>query len=114
MVENGKLEELAESAQLYVNTQIELFKLEAIEQSSLIWSELISSIIVGLLGFFFLLFISLSAGFYLSWRLSSNCAGFAIVAGCYALLALVISLVKKQYVEKPIRDKIIDKILSKP
>ena len=113
MEQQGKLEELTANLKRYADTNFELIKLKVAERSSIIGSGLISSLVIGLVGILFVLFISLWAGFYISAILNNSYSGFMIVAGFYLLLALILIIVKKQLLEKPLRDRIIRKLFSK-
>jgi hypothetical protein len=113
MSENVEIEELTEGLKLYINTNVELIKLELTERSSMIGAGLISNMLLGLACALFVLFISLGAGFYLSALLGNNYSGFAIIAGFYLLLVLILMIGQKKLIERPLRDKIIRKVLTK-
>lgn len=113
MQDNSKLEELVESLKRYLNTNYELHKLEAIERSSVIGSGIVSGLLIGLVGLFFIFFISIAAGFGLSSLFSINFLGFAVVAGFYLVLGLVLVMNRKKFVQWPLRDKIIREVFSK-
>lgn len=113
MSEQGKIEELTKSLKAYIQTNIELIKLEATERTSVIGSELISFLLIALTLFIFILFFSLSAGFYLASFFNDNIIGFAIVAGFYFTFCLILIIGRKNLITRPVRDKIIQKILKK-
>jgi hypothetical protein len=113
MPENGKIEQLTENLKDYVTTNYELIKLQAIERSTVVVAGLLSQLLVGLVVVFIVLFISLWACIYLSVRLGDSYTGFAIVAGFYLLIGLILLLVRKKLVERSIRNKIIRKVFSK-
>lgn len=112
MPEFGKIEELTENLKKYIATSYELQKLQVIESSSVFGSGLISSLLVGLVVVMFVFFLSLWAGFYLSAIIGDNYSGFLIVAGFYFLFSIILVMLRKKLVEKPLRDKIIRKIFS--
>ncbi len=113
MSENGKIEELTKSLKVYVQTNIELVKLEATERISVFGSSLISILLVGFSLFLFVLFISISAGFFLGDYFDDNYTGFILVAGFYFLLTFILIICRKKFIERPIRDRIIRIILKK-
>lgn len=113
MPENVKIEDLAESFKIYVNTNYKLIKLEAIERTSVIGSGLLSGLIIGLVGLLFVFFLSFGVCFYLSDYFGNYYIGFAIVAGFYLLLCLILIIGQKTFLKRPIRNKIIRKIFSK-
>lgn len=108
-----KVEELTEKLSSYANTNIELIKLEITENTSTVVSGLSAGLIIGLIGIIFLLFGSLSLGYYLSQWLGSKEIGFGIVAGCYFLLGIILILFRKSLIVRPIRNLIIQKVLNK-
>jgi len=113
MIENNKAEELTDSLKKYLNTNSELIKLELTERSIAIGTHLISGLLIGMFAVLFIVFISIWAGCYISILLGDNYSGFAIVAGFYFLLCLILLIGKKNLVEIPIRDKVITKVFSK-
>lgn len=113
MSEHVEAEGLTENLKSYIKTSLELIKLEVTERSSVILASLIGNLLVGVIGIFFVLFFSIGAGFFLSALLNNYYLGFAIIAGFYLLLALILILGKKKLVERPLRDKIIRMLLSK-
>ena len=112
MAELAKIEELTESLKDFITTSYELNKLEVIERSSSIGSGLISALMVSFAMIFFLFFLSLGIGFYLSEKLGNSYAGFAITAGFYFLIGLILLLTKKKLIEDPLQTKIIKKVLN--
>ncbi len=113
MPEQGKIEELTTSLKVYVQTNIELFKLEATERTSVIGSSLLSFLLVGFSLFLFVLFVSISTGFLLANYFNDNYIGFGLVTIFYLVLTLILIIGRKKFIERPIRDKIIRRILKK-
>ena len=113
MTENPKLEELTDNFKKYVTTSYELIKLEATERTSVVGSAIISNLLIGVAGTMFVLFLSLTAGFYLSSKIGDSYSGFAIVTGFYLIVAIILKVGKKKMVEMPLRDTIVRKVFSK-
>lgn len=111
MQELGNIEAMTESISNLMSIHYELLKLEATERSSEIGSSFVSQLILGLLAFMILFFLSLFAGFWLSARMNDSYSGFAIVAGFYFLLFLLCILFKKNIIEQPLRENLIKKML---
>lgn len=112
MVDSRKIEGLTESIKGFINLSYELNKLEAVERSSTIGAGLISGLLVGFVMIFFLFFISLGAGFYLSEKLGNTYAGFAITGGFYLVLGIGLFLTRKKLIEHPLREKMIQKVFT--
>jgi len=112
MPEFKKLEELTDSLKQYLLLNIEIIKLEATNHVSAIGSTVASSLIVGISAFLFVFTLSIGLGFYLSALLGDSYSGFAIIAAFYFLLAIILFLGRKRLIERPLRNKIIEKILE--
>lgn len=108
---NEKLEALTDSLKEYADTNYELIKLEVIDHSSSIISGIVTTLIVTVILVLFALFGSMYVAYYLS-DLLGNHIGFAIVGGFYLLLAIVIYLNKKGFIEKPVCDSFVGKRMT--
>lgn len=113
MPEKIKLEELTDGVKAYLQTNIQLFKLEATERTSVFGARLISSLLVGLTMLLFILFLSVSVSILLGNYFHDLCTGFAIVTGFYFLLTLLLLLLRKSIIEKRMRNAFIRRLLSK-
>lgn len=112
MPELKKLEELTNSLKRYLLLNIEIIRLEATKHASVIGSTVVSSLVVGISVFLFVFSLTIGVGFYLSALLGDSYSGFAIVAGFYFILVIILLTGRKKLIEKPLRDKIIKKILE--
>jgi hypothetical protein len=113
MEDQTKIEEVTTNIKNYVNTNIELVKMEVIENTTIIASNLVSGLVIAIVGIFFMLFLSLAAAFFLSTYLSDFYLGFLCVALFYLILWIVFIVGKHKLLEKPINNKIIRKVFSK-
>ena len=112
MPELNQFEEISDSLKQYLMLNYEIVKLQATEKASVIGSSLISSMVVGISAFLFVFTLSIGLGFYLSAVLGNAYSGFAIIAAFYFLIAIILFLGRKKIIEKPLRDKIIQKLLD--
>ncbi len=97
----------------YVEARIELIKLDVFEKVAKVTAALFSSVVVALLGFFLLFFLSMSAGFYLARLFDNEAIGFLIVTGFYLLLFAIVISRKKDFMEKYIIDRVIGELTRK-
>jgi len=97
----------------YLDTRISLFKLDAYEKIAKVTAALFSSVVVALLGFFLLFFLSMSAGFYLGGIMDSNAAGFLVVTVIYLVLFALVLIRKKDFLEKQVINRIITELTRK-
>lgn len=109
---NEKLEALSDSLKEYADTNYELIKLEVIDHSSSILSGIITALIITVIMVLFAFFGSLYLAYYLSDLLEIDNIGFAIVGGFYLLLAIVIYIGRKGFIEKPVCDIFVGKRLA--
>lgn len=112
MSEFNNIEEISDSLKQYLMLNYEIVKLQATERASVFGSFLVSTLVVGITTFLFVFTLSIGLGFYLSALLGNAWAGFAIIAAFYFVLAIIIFLGRKKMIEKPLRDKIIRKLLG--
>lgn len=91
----------------YIETRLQLMRLQVYEKAAKISSMLASVILIAFIGFFAFLFIFLSIGFYLADLTGSNAMGFGIVAAFYILILIVYLFIRKKNVEQKLTDKII-------
>ncbi len=97
----------------YIDARIELIKLDVFEKVAKVTAALFSSVVVALLGFFLLFFLSMSAGFYLARLFDSQAVGFLIVTSFYFLLFAIVLFRKKDFLEKYIIDRVIGELTRK-
>ncbi|MBA3663067.1 MAG: phage holin family protein [Bacteroidetes bacterium] len=112
MPEQEKIELLTNNLKNYVNTNCELIKFQIVNQSSSVGAGFVSGLLIAITGILLVLFLSIGAGFYMSAKLGDAYSGFGIVAGFYFILVLVLIIGRKKLVEIPLRNKIIEKLLS--
>ena len=113
MSDKMNIEELTNSLAASVQTNIDLIKLETVECTSVIGSSLSIILFIGSFILLFVFFLSLYAGYYLSHCFNDSFTGFALVAGFYFLISILLILFRKRLIETPIRNKIIRSIYKK-
>lgn len=113
MEDNTRLiESLLERASEYGKTSYELAKLNIVDKTSdSISSFLPHSFIVGII-VSFLLFLNLGVSFWLGELLGRIYYGFFIVAGVYALLAVVIHFFLRKFLKRVLYDYLIREMLK--
>jgi len=106
------IEDLFEKAEEYVKTNIQLAKLKATDKVAEIVGSLVTQIAIVVLAFFFLLMVNIGIAFWLGTVLGQTYYGFLIVAGFYALLAILVYAFRKTIIKTPISNSIISQILK--
>ncbi len=112
MEEQNNYEKFFEDAKDYLETKVELTKLQAVDKGS----DLIASTAVGilLLVFFTMVFLfgSLALAFYISEISGKAYTGFMCLAGLYLILGIIVYLGRESWIKKPITNLFISKILK--
>jgi hypothetical protein len=90
-----KAENLTDHVTEYIETYFALNVLKATDKAAGAASSSITGVLIGVFAFFFLLLVSIGLGYWLGQRMDNMLAGFAIVAGFYALLAILIIALRK-------------------
>jgi hypothetical protein len=112
MPELKKIEGLSDSVKQYLLLNCEIIKLEVTKKTSEIGAYIFSSLLLVIALFLFVFALSMGVGFYLSALLGDTFSGFAIIAGFYLLISIIVLIGRKKLIEKPLRNKIIRKLLN--
>jgi len=91
-----QIDKLIDSVNHYFETKLDLFKIEAKEELISFASKFIYWLIIGIIGLFFILMISVSLGLYLGSILGNTFYGFLIISAFYFLLFLLLFLFREQ------------------
>jgi hypothetical protein len=105
--ENSNTSSVLEHLKDYLNTHYELAVLKVSDKGSSILSEIISYVLLGLVGIFFLIFISFGIALLISQSIGNAYSGFLIVAGFYLLLGIVLFVSKDKLVKMPLLNMFI-------
>ena len=106
------IEDLFEKAEEYIKTNIQLAKLKATDKVAEIVGSLVTQVAIVVLAFFFLLMVNIGIAFWLGVVLGQTYYGFLIVAGFYAVLAILVYVFRKTIIKTPISNSIISQILK--
>lgn len=84
----------------YIQDRILLLKLQASEKTARLVALLFSMLIIALLVFFILLFLSTMTGYYFAGITGSLYAGFGIVAAFYVCILILLIITRKRFDKK--------------
>ena len=101
------LADLSKDLQQYVRVQSDILRLEVGNKLAIGSSVLALVILVALLAFVFVIFLTLSAGIWLSELMGSYVQGFGIVTVVLFLLLVLLLIFRKQLITRPIQNAII-------
>lgn len=97
----------------YVDTRIDLIRLEAQEKAKDIFVSTVHGVALGVLGFLFVVFGSIYLGLLLNDVLDSPSAGFGLVAALYLLLAILFFVGVDKKVFQGVADKLLNNTIYK-
>jgi hypothetical protein len=111
MLDNTKIERLADDIQLFIDTKVELMKLESVDKSAIVLAGVLRSVVIVSIAAVSVLFVSLALGFYLSELIGNIYSGFVLVSFIYFLLLLILLSDHKRVLETHFLNKIIGILL---
>jgi ABC-type multidrug transport system permease subunit len=115
-MENNKVSEnvnlLFEKAGDYVETRLDLMKMQAADKSADIISSLISKLIVLLILSIFFIIVNIGIALLAGEWLGKTYYGFFAVAAFYLIVGLIFHLMRHKWIKDPIGDKIVAKFFN--
>ncbi|KYG76802.1 phage holin family protein [Roseivirga echinicomitans] len=99
---------LIEAFNGFIETKVELWKLEAKEEISALIAKMLVVMLVALGALMALLFFTLALAFLINELLDSDIWGFVIVGGFYAVITIGLFLKRKIIIETVIRKQNIE------
>lgn len=106
------IEMLIDKIEQYSKTTIELYKLKAIDKSTDVFASLASRIIIFIIIALFFIVLTMGVALYLGEVLGKTYYGFFAVAGFYGVVAIILFIIRKPYIEKTFNDYIINQIFK--
>ena len=100
-------EETQDVLESYVSNRLRLLKLQTAEKSSRVVTLVFAGLVIGILSFFILLFLSIMAAYYFSDLFKSQFYGFGMVALIYIVLLLVAVYLRKKFLDKYIFGRVV-------
>lgn len=107
MEKEGFFAETKEMIEEYVEDRLLLLKLQTTEKAAKVTSFVFIALAVSFISLVLFMIVSFIAGYYLSQAVSSYPGGFAILAGIYVLLILILIYFNKKFIAKKIADNVV-------
>jgi len=108
----GSMEALAECAEQYGKTSIELYRLKAIDKSADVVSSLAAKLAVIVFFTLFFLILNIGIALWIGDLLGKTYFGFFIVAGFYAFVGVILYGFRNKWIKTPVRNSIITQALN--
>ncbi|HEY2649628.1 MAG TPA: hypothetical protein VGI38_10555 [Puia sp.] len=112
MSSTESIKTLIDKSKDYLDTKFELTKLKTIDKSADILSTVVVTISILFVSFLLILFVSLGVALLLGKLLGAYHYGFFIMAGVYAIILLVIYVMREKWIKTPIANELINKMLK--
>lgn len=109
---NEKFEDLLGHARDYVNAQIDLLKLKAVEKASRVVAFMVGLFFIVLMFALAFLFVSFALAHYFAELWNHEWAGYLTVTGIYLLLGLILLKFRKALIIGPITNLLVRLIFS--
>ena len=96
----------------YAETQLQLLKYRTIDKGAEVASSLITKLAVVLLFATFLFILNIGLSLWIGALLGASYYGFFVMAGVYAIIALIVYGFRRQWLKYPLNDLIVKKLLK--
>lgn len=106
------VEELIEKGREYAKTNLELYKLKAIDKISDMFSSIAAGVTLAVLALFFIAMLTTGLALYLGELLGKPHHGFFAMAGLFFLLAVIVIIFRKVLVVRFFNNYIINQIFK--
>jgi uncharacterized membrane protein len=110
--QSSLVESLIEKGEQYGKTTLELLKLKTLDKSADVVSNLVSWLVVLVFAVLFFLILNIGIALWIGDLLGKSYYGFFVVAGFYALLAVIFAVFRKQLIKRPLNNSIITQVLE--
>lgn len=104
-----KADNIFDHVKEYVEARYNLVVLETSNKVTDILSSIAVAVVVGLVGLFVLLFLSLAAAWWIGESTDSPALGFLLVAVFYAVVAGVLYAIRTKFIKLPVLNALIRK-----
>src|SRR5687767_10217361 len=110
--EKPSFESLTSQVKEYINTHVDLLKLNATEKVSEAAANTALYFLLFIIGFFVLTFISVGAAFGIGYWLENLSLGFLIVAFFYIIIGILIWIMRFKWIKSPIVNAVIKTVFK--
>jgi len=110
--QNNSVETLFEKAGEFVETKIELLKLQAVNTTSDVTSSIVSRFAMLLVISLVVVILNIGIALWIGDMLGKVYYGFFIVSGFYILIAVLLYFFGSNWIKGPVQDSLIKKMLN--
>jgi uncharacterized membrane protein len=106
------IEMLFEKVESYAKTTVELYRLKAIDKATDVFATIASSLIIAVIVALFFILFSIGLALFLGELLGKDYYGFFALSSFYGLVAIIIAMNRRAWLEIKLNDFIIDQIFK--
>jgi len=110
---DDSIQSLADRAKDYVETRIDLLKLQAANKSSDMISSIAASAVTIVIIVFFFIMLNVGIGLLLGELLGKSYYGFFVLAAIYLIIGLLFKSSGDKWVKEPVSSMLIKKLFKK-
>ncbi|NUM32813.1 MAG: phage holin family protein [Bacteroidetes bacterium] len=107
-----EIRDLANATENYIKIQLELIKLKIIEKTADVISAAFSRIAILIFLVFTLIILNIGLSFYFGELLHKTYYGFFVVSGFYAIITIILYLLRNRFLKTKVSNTIIDILLK--
>lgn len=108
----NSVEALFEKTTDYLETRIELVKLQAVNKITDVVSSFISRLVIVIIAVLLVVVLNTGIAIWLGEVLGKMYYGFFCLAGFYLVLIIILAAGRHSWLKKPIGDKLVKKMLN--
>ncbi len=109
---DDSIQSLVDRTKDYIETRLELFKLQAINKSADFISSVVNRIVTVFVMTFFFVFLNIGIGLLLGEWLGKSYYGFFVLAALYLITGLLFKANGSKWIKIPVSDMIIKKLFK--
>ena len=110
--ETNSIELLLKKTGDFLETKVELLKLQAIDKVTTVTSSLASAMILIMVIFLMIFALNIGIAVWLGELLGETYYGFFLVSGFYLLVAIIIFAFRSRLLKKPLMNILVKKMLN--
>lgn len=110
--QRAEQESLIEKIKVYISLRGRLAVLSTVEKVAELYAASVSKLLLAFCFIMALIFASLGCALWLNEIYNSTWIGFCMLAGFYFFLFFILWLIKSKWIEEPLMDQMVQKMLS--
>jgi hypothetical protein len=105
------MEPLLENAEAYSRTSIEIIKLKAVDKTAAVTSSFVTTSLFTMIVSFIVFTVNIAIALWLGNLLGKTYYGFLVIAGCYALAAIILLFIHP-FIKSRVSNAVIRQLLD--